>query len=297
VYLAALESGRYTLASTIEDRPVELALPNGDTWTPGNFNAESEGRVTLLRALAESLNLATVNLGLDVGVERVADLLERLGVDAPVRPLPSLLLGALELAPVEVAEMYGTLANGGFHTPLRAVRSVVDNEGKPLERYPIEVAQAVAPAAVRQLQDGLLAVMERGTGRRAAEWLPDGLAIAGKTGTSDGFRDAWFAGFSAEHVAVVWVGRDDNGPTGLSGSTGALPIFASLVAEIGTRTLVPAPAPGLVERHVIYDTGAEVGERCAGAVSLLLPRETELERGRCGFGLAGTLEWLRDRID
>src|SRR5690606_12834449 len=192
-------------------------------------------------------------------------------------------------------EVYGTLANGGFHTPLRAVRSVVDNEGKPLERYPIEVAQAVEPAAVRQLLDGLLAVMERGTGRRAAGGLPAELAIAGKPGTSDGFRDAWFAGFSAEHVAVVWVGRDDNGPTGLSGATGALPVFAALIADIGTRPLVPAPAPGLVERHVAYDTGAEVGERCAGAVRLMLPREAALERGRgCGTGLAGAFEWLRN---
>jgi penicillin-binding protein 1B len=295
VYLAALESGQYTLASTIEDRPVELTLPNGNTWSPKNFEGDPHGTVTLLRALAESLNLATVNLGLAVGVERVADVLERLGVDGPVRPLPSLLLGSLELSPLDVAEMYGTLANGGFHTPLRAVRSVVDSEGKPLERYPLEIRQAVDAAAVRQLQDGLVAVMERGTGRRGMERLPADLAMAGKTGTSDGFRDAWFAGFTGKHVVVVWTGRDDNGPTGLSGSSGALPVFASILGEIGTRPLAPAPAPGLAARRVEYATGAEVGRGCAGAVELMLPREADLPRGRCGAG--GALDWLRDVIE
>ncbi|HEX7061792.1 MAG TPA: penicillin-binding protein 1B [Woeseiaceae bacterium] len=297
VYLAALESGRYTLASTVDDRPVELPLPNGNTWTPANFEKRTNGSVTLVRALAESLNLATVNLGLDVGVERVAALLERLGADPPVRPLPSLLLGAVGLAPVDVAEVYGTLANGGFHTPLRAVRSVLDAQGTPLDRYGLEVAQVVDPAAVQQLEAGLVAVMRRGTGRGAAAWLPGDLAVAGKTGTSDELRDAWFAGYSGEHVMVVWVGRDDNAPTGLTGASGALPIWARILAAIGTRPLAPATAPELAARWVDYATGAEVSERCEAAVRLMLPRDARLTRGgRCGLDLGGTLEWLRDTV-
>ena len=297
VYLAALESGRYTLASTVEDRPVELTLPNGNTWTPKNFEGGAHGSVTLLRALAESLNLATVNLGLDVGIDRVAELLARLGAPRTPRPLPSLLLGSVELAPVEVAEVYGTLANGGFRTPLRAVRSVVDVDGLALERYGIEVEQVAEATDVRQLQDGLVAVMERGTGRSALGQLPAGLTVAGKTGTSDGFRDSWFAGFSGEHVTVVWVGRDDNGSTGLTGASGALPIFAATLGAVGSRPLADAPAPALAERWIDYGSGAEVGPRCADAVSLLLPRDASLPRGRCGFGISGAFEWLRDAVN
>lgn len=296
VYLAALESG-YTLAGTVEDRPVEVRLANGDTWTPGNFENETHGTVTLVRALAESMNLATVNLGLGVGVENVAALLERLGVEEPVRPWPSLLLGSLELAPIEVARVYGTLASGGFRTPLRAVRSVVDTAGEPLDRYPIEVAQVADPAAAAQLTNGLVQVMERGTGRGAAPLLGD-LTVAGKTGTSDGFRDSWFAGYTGEHVMVVWVGRDDNAPTGLTGSAGALPIWASILARLDSRPLAPPPAAGLEPRWVQYATGVEVSEQCEDAVRLMLPPDTALERGpRCGFDLGGAVDWLKDVIN
>src|SRR5690606_7514050 len=126
VHLAAFDTGRYTLATQLDDVPVALELDNGQTWSPRNFEDEANGQVTALRALAESLNLATVHLGLDIGIERVARTLERLGVE-PRRPLyPSLLLGAIELTPYEVAEMYNTIANGGFRAPLKAVRTVVD---------------------------------------------------------------------------------------------------------------------------------------------------------------------------
>src|SRR5690606_4118803 len=129
VHLAAFDTGRYTLATQLEDEPVALELDNGQTWAPTNFDDEVNGQVTAVRALAESLNLATVHLGLEIGVDRVARTLERLGVEPPRRLYPSLLLGAIELTPYDVAEMYNTIANGGFRTPLKAVRTVVDGEG------------------------------------------------------------------------------------------------------------------------------------------------------------------------
>jgi penicillin-binding protein 1B len=300
VYLAALESG-HTLADTVEDRAVEVRLPNGDIWKPENFEPESHGTVTLLEALAESLNRATVNLGLHIGIDNVAGLLARLGVEKAIAPYPSLLLGSLELAPIEVAGMYGTLANGGFRTPLRAVRSVVDATGAALDRYPIEVAQAVDPAAVYQVNEGLVQVMERGTGRGAAARLPPGLTVAGKTGTSDDFRDSWFAGFTDEHVMVVWVGYDDDRPTGLTGAAGALPIWTAILREIGSRPLA-SPVPAALEpRWIQYETGVEVSPRCDGAARLMLPRGVTLEKGpRCGFDLGrlgkDTVKWLKDVI-
>jgi len=300
VYLAALQSGRYTMASRILDEPISVTLDNGDVWEPRNFNDESLGDVTLLRALAESLNRATVRLGLDVGIGAVAALASRLGGGEPLTPYPSLLLGAVDLTPLQVAGIYSTLANGGFHTPLRAVQSVVDADGVPLERYPIEVVQVADSASVFQLNQALIQVMQRGTGRSAR--LPGGLIVAGKTGTSDEFRDSWFAGFSGDRIAVVWVGHDDNRPMGLSGATGALRIWAPLIADTAAVSY-SAPLPeGLEPRWVNYYTGKEVRRSCPDAVVLALPRGMELSRDPgCGPGLRDigkrTLEWLNDVLN
>ncbi len=301
VYLAALETGRYTLASTVDDAPLEVELANGGTWAPTNFHEQSHGRVSLLRALAESMNLATVHLGLDVGVERVAAMLGRLGFDRKVAPYPSLLLGAIDMTPLEVAQVYGTLAGGGFRTPLRAVRAVVDAAGEPLQRYPLEVVQTVDGAQVYQLNQALVEVMRRGTGKSVRDMLSGGSA-AGKTGTSDGLRDSWFAGFTGEHVMVVWVGYDDNRPTGLTGATGALPIWAAIVQDIGSAPLAPVTPAGFKPRFIQYETGVEVARYCADAVELLLPPGTVLGSGpRCGFDLRrlreGTVQWLKEVID
>lgn len=301
VYLAALETGRYTLASTIDDAPLDVELANGDTWTPANFHEESHGRVTLLRALAESMNLATVRLGMEIGVERAAAMLARLGFEERVAAYPSLLLGALGMTPLEVAQVYGTLAGAGFRTPLRAVRSVVDDAGQPLQRYPLEVAQTVEVADVYQLNQALAEVMRRGTGKSARQAL-SGLAAAGKTGTSDGLRDSWFAGFTGGHVAVVWVGYDDNRPAGLTGATGALPIWAAIIRDMGSPPLAPVAPAGLEPRWIQYETGVEVSRFCADAVQLMLPPVATLERGpRCGFDLRrlgkGTVEWFREVIE
>lgn len=302
VYLAALESGRFTLASTVDDTEISLEQDNGKIWTPANFNNESHGTVSLLRALAESLNMATVRLGLEVGIDRIAGTLRRLGFGGEVDPYPSLLLGAVEMAPIEVAQIYGTLANGGFRTPLRAVRSVIDASGKPLQRYPIEVVQVADPGTVYQLNEALVEVMRRGTGRSAGDLLPSDAVVAGKTGTSDGFRDSWFAGFTGEHVMVVWAGYDDNRPTGLTGASGALRIWAAILNDIGSASYAPMAPPALEKHWIQYETGLEVARYCGDAVELTLPPATSLKRGpRCGIDLRRvgerTVDWFKDVVD
>lgn len=299
VYLAALQSGRWTLASTILDEPLTVELENGREWSPENFDNEVHGEVSLLRALAESFNLATVRLGLDIGLAQVADTLVALGFGGTVFPYPSVLLGAIEMTPIEVAEIYGTLANGGFRTPGRAVRSVVDASGEPLMRYPIEVEQAFDPALVHQLNQGLVEVLRRGTGRTSD--LPRDLVVAGKTGTSDGFRDNWFAGFSGQHVAVVWIGYDDNRPTGFTGSTAALPVWAEILRDLRTGSWMAAEPHSAETRWIQYETGLEVSSRCADAVALALPRGTKLRRGpRCGIDIRRlterTVDWLNEIV-
>lgn len=301
VYLAALESGRHTLASLIDDEPVSVPLANGQTWTPSNFTEETHGTVTAVRALAESFNLATVDLGLDVGLPAVADTLQRLGLERPLPLYPSLLLGAVDLTPLEVTQIYNSLANGGFRMPLRAVRAVVDAEGDTVMRYALEIAEAADPNAVFALNQALIQVMERGTGRSARRLLPAELVTAGKTGTSDGLRDSWFAGFSNDYLIVTWVGNDENRPVDLTGGTGASGIWARTMREIGGRAYA-APAPGRAATAWIdYDTGLVTEPTCAAAVLMTATSELPPKAAACGSDRvrigSRIRSWLRKALD
>ena len=298
VYLAALQSGDYTLASTLNDEPIEVLLENGDTWAPQNFSEKSHGKVSLIRALAASYNQATVQLGLAVGVESVATLLQDLGLNHKPAAYPSLLLGAIELSPFDVAQLYNSLANGGFRIPLRAVRSVVDTKGQPLVRYALELEPAASTDAVQQLNQALVQAVERGTGRPAKNTLPENMVVAGKTGTSDEFRDSWFAGFGNNHLAVVWVGRDDNKPIGLTGSAGALTIWAPIIANIDHgASYHPSLSSTLKPVWIDYHSGLATRKGCGDSVFVPVPTDVRLNRlPGCGSGLeelgSRVLEWL-----
>jgi len=296
VYLTALESGRYSLASVIDDAPIVVELDKRRTWTPSNFDDQAHGLVPLVRALAESYNMATVRLGLDVGLEPIADTLQRLGLEKKPTLYPSMLLGALALTPIEVAQIYNTLANGGFRVPLRAVRSVVAEDGEVLQRYEIEMTQAADAGAVYALNQALVQVMERGTGRNVRAQLPADIVVAGKTGTSDDLRDSWFAGFTNTHLIVTWVGADDNRPTGLTGASGAAKIWALVLAAVEANSY-NAPAPeGVDETWIDYLTGAPMAARCPDAIAVPVPATDYYPRvfgcnGETGFG-ARIRSWL-----
>jgi penicillin-binding protein 1B len=194
-----------------------------------------------------------------------------------------LLLGALELSPLEVTQAYSTLANGGFRAPLRTVRTVVDAEGRTLERYALAIEQVANTADVHTLNQALVQVMERGTGRTARQRLDTTLITAGKTGTSDGFRDSWFAGFSNDHLIVTWVGNDDNLATGLTGATGAARVWSGIMAELETHSYA-APLPTDLEPTWIdYVTGLATDASCPDAVALsLLSADIPPKASSCG---------------
>ncbi len=277
VYLTALETGRYTAATLIEDAPIELKLSDGSIWAPQNFERQVYGKVPLARALAESMNLATVRLGLDLGLPKVAATLERLGLESPPVLNPSFLLGTVEMSPLEVVQVYTTLADGGFRTRLRAVRAVLDEHGRPLKTFKVQVEAAAPPAAVYQLDRMLMLVPTHGTARGAAARLPPGLVIAGKTGTSSDTRDSWFAGFTGNYLAVVWIGYDDNRETGLTGAQGALPVWADTMASLKPVSFDPI-APELVEdRWIGFDDGLETTPACStDAVVIGVPKDAQL---------------------
>lgn len=267
VYLTALEyPDRYTIVTPVSDSAISVKAEQGNLWTPHNYDRKEHGVVPLHKALAQSYNLATVRIGMDIGVARTAKTLKELGVNREVELFPSLLLGAAELTPFEVTQMYQTLADDGFITPLRAIRAVINAEGKSLQSFPFTVHQSVDPAATYITNTILQEVMRKGTGKSAYNVLPHDLELAGKTGTTNEARDSWFAGFSGDYLSVIWVGRDDNKPAGLSGATGALPIWTALMKNIAKES-VSLIAPDNI-RKVWIDpyTGLLANENCPGSV-------------------------------
>ncbi|MEW8046429.1 MAG: penicillin-binding transpeptidase domain-containing protein, partial [Candidatus Thiodiazotropha sp.] len=189
------------------------------------------------------------------------DNLYRLGIRRPLHSYPSLLLGAVSLSPLEMTQMYQTLANGGYGATLKSIRDVTDAQGTPLSRYPLTVESRVDSRAVYLLRHALNEVTRSGTGK-ALQWLlPGEVDVAGKTGTTDNLRDSWFAGFDRKHTAVVWVGRDDNQPTGLTGSSGAMRIWAGLMNGIGVSSLQQDLPAGVEMLAIDPETGL-LGEGC-----------------------------------
>ncbi|NNM01547.1 MAG: penicillin-binding protein 1B [Gammaproteobacteria bacterium] len=233
VYLSALESGRYRADSLLSDAAVEMKMPDGSLWRPSNYDGRQLGTVRLDRALATSNNLATVRLGMDVGIERIARRFEALSGVRQARVYPSLLLGATAMSPLEAAGLYQALANLGLRQRLRAIIGVTDHEGRLLSRQAMKLQAVAEPGRIAELEQLMHGVMEHGTGRSAAGALRAALPLAGKTGTTDENRDSWFAGYGRRRVGVVWLGNDDNRPTRLTGASGALPVWTEIMRDIG----------------------------------------------------------------
>ena len=262
VYLTALEQpDRYTLTTLINDSPLTYTSGN-QHWSPGNYDRRFHGRVTLRDALARSYNIPAVRVGLDVEVINVVDMLKRLGLEQDLKPYPSLLLGAMNVSPFEIAQVYESIANEGLRTPLRAIREVTDTSGRPLQYYPMTAVKAVEPGPVYVLTNAMQQVVKSGTAAAMKSKLSPDLNIAGKTGTTDDYRDSWFAGFSGNRLAVVWLGRDDNKPTGLTGGSGALRVWMDLMAGLNLDPL-ETTAPTDVEKiWVDPHSGLRLSQGC-----------------------------------
>ncbi len=283
VYLTALSSGDYTLASLLPDRPLTVELPNGDNWSPQNFDKKSHGDVPLFVALAKSYNQATASLGLELGVDEVLDTLRRLGVERELPEVPSILLGSRGLSVLEVAQYYQTIASGGFYTPLQAIRAVTSATGERLSRYEIAVDQRVDAQALFLLQSAMQQVAAWGTGRGLRPYLGEDFAVAVKTGTSDSQRDSWFAGFSGDLLGVAWLGKDDNSRTPLTGSSGALLVWGEIFKRYSRQPLAREAGEGIVYTWIDEHSGARSAESCEDAHLLPFVQGTEpMEATPCG---------------
>lgn len=243
IYLTALEQPeKYNLATTLHDTQLSLKGSKGSVWSPRNFDRKFRGDVPLYLALAKSLNVPTVRLGMELGIPEVSATLERLGVDKnEIRPVPSMFLGSFSLTPFEVAQMYQTVTNSGKRAKLSALRSVIDMDGNVLYQSLPRSSQAVDQQAAWLTTYAMKQGVAQGTGRFLQSqfaWA----ALAGKTGTSNDSRDSWFVGVDGREVTTVWLGRDDNKSTKLTGSSGALRVYAEYLKQrIPERLELPWP--------------------------------------------------------
>ena len=293
IYLTALERPeRYNLATPLDDSSLNYQQ-SGQVWSPDNYDHQFHGQVMLYQGLAHSYNVASARLGLELSVNSVVSTLRRLGLEQPLNPYPSLFLGATDMSPLQVARFFLNFASGGFQVPLRSIRDVLDANGQPLQRYDLSVERVIDPAPAFLINRGLQLVVTEGTGRALNQRFSAELGLAGKTGTTNDLRDSWFAGYDGEKLGVIWVGRDDNQPMGLSGATGAMQIWSDLYAEAGVvpqQMLKPdTVAWHGVDRHSygLADSGCDDTVQLPFVESATLPA-----RAPCASG--SPTDWLPD---
>ncbi len=268
VFLSAFEvaqrDGRTDLtpATVLSDEPMTY-LVNGQEWAPGNYDGEHDGLITARRALARSRNLATIQMAELTGYHNIAALWRSVKPGFTAHAYPSIALGVFEATPLEMAEAYTIFPNLGEVRPLRAVSRIEIDEGvaplPELER-PRQVAQ---PGPTFLVTNMMRSVLNEGTGASARA---EGFALdaAGKSGTTNDLRDAWFVGFTPELLTVVWVGLDDNSPVGLSGSQAALPIWTAFMkrALAGHRNQAFQVPEDVTFADIDKETGGLVGPFC-----------------------------------
>ncbi len=290
--VALAQPQRYSLATILDDSPVDMPQRDGTRWRPRNDDGKVHGKVLLIDALVHSWNLATVSLGLRIGVDRVRGFLQSFRLGREINPNPSMLLGAIDLSPWDVTRLYQYLAADGHALPPRALRGVLDAQGRPLARYAVKPGGGDYTSAARLVTLAMQRVAVDGTARAVVGAGLGYLHAAGKTGTSDAQRDSWFAGFSGDTLAIAWLGRDDNAPTGLFGATGALRVWIELMRHLPTRPLEVSMA-GLELAWIDPQSGRRTDPACFDARELAFaagyaPREVEhctLDRLRQLFGV------------
>ncbi|HUK12118.1 MAG TPA: transglycosylase domain-containing protein [Thermoanaerobaculaceae bacterium] len=263
VYATAFALGRAAPSTILADEPLSVRS-GGNLWEPRDDDGEFLGPVPARAALEESRNVPAARLGIDTGLDAVVGMGRAMGITAPLDPVPALSLGAFGLSPCELATVYATLAAGGVRPAVHGLEAALDANGAPVALAPLPERRRAMPEAVAfLLTDVLRGVLDRGTGR-SARALGVGDALAGKTGTSNEGRDAWFAGYSPDRTTVVWVGRDDDGPTGLTGAQAALPIWARITIAVRPPGGYPpfAEPEGLVRAVIDPASGELATTRC-----------------------------------
>ena len=244
VYLTALANG-FTLATPVHDVAFTLDAAGAEEWRPANYDKKEHGLVPVYEALVYSYNLATIRIGMDIGVEKVVQNIKRMGINRDFQPYPSFLLGTAAMSPLEVAQIYQVFATGGFYQPQRVIGSVLTVDNEVVQRFGLTVEQRFTPETVFLVNTALQRVVSHGTASSLSGYLPEAVQAAGKTGTTDDLRDSWFAGFTGDRLAVVWIGHDDNKPTVLTGASGAMVVWGRIMQSLHPQPLELAEPAGI----------------------------------------------------
>jgi len=280
IFLEALaQRGRFTLGTLLDDSPISLRNNNQD-WQPQNFDKKFRGPVSLMRALADSLNLPTVRLGLQLGMPKVQEAMHRLGLERRVNLYPSALLGAVDLSPYEVTQLYQTIANNGVHQTLATVQAVTDQHGSVVYQRSSPKTLRYPAEDVYLLHYAMIESTLTGTAQSLARTWPQP-TFAGKTGTSSDYRDSWFAGFDQDTLVTVWLGRDDNKSTGLTGGTGALRVFADYFRQKGKHNLIRYMPENVEWQRFSTNSGMPVPEYCPNSWLLPAHKASVLQLSQC----------------
>ncbi|HCT1398148.1 TPA: bifunctional glycosyl transferase/transpeptidase [Morganella morganii] len=281
-YLTALGiPDTYRLNTWLDDQPLTINVPGGGgTWSPRNDSKTFSGRVMLVDALARSINVPTVNLGMAVGLDAVADTFVRLGAPAKnIQKVPAMLLGAVNLTPLQVSQLFQTIGSGGNRATLSALRSVIAEDGTVIYQSFPQAQRAVAPQAAYMTLYGMQQVVERGTAARRLGSKFGKYHLAGKTGTTNLMRDSWFVGIDGKEVTVSWMGLDDNSPSGLYGGSGALVLYGRYLDNQPPLALNLTPPEDIAEMSV----NADGNFVCNGVgVTRALPVWTTDAQALCG---------------
>ena len=272
IYLAALERfEQFNFASLLADEPITLRSDAGDNaqgkkWQPKNYDGKYRHQVPLIDGLVKSLNIPTVNLGMSLGLENVANAIHLLGFEEDIITRPSMLLGSINMSPLQINQMYIAFANHGKLAPVHAINNVVSSYGETLWQVESTSTKVISTDASYLMDYALMQVAKTGTAK-SLSWRLKNKKVAGKTGTSNDLRDSWFVGFDEKNLVTTWLGKDNNKSTGLTGSSGALLLFTEFIKKQGVVNKV-SNQPDTVAMMLFEEkTGNAVTSDCANTVT------------------------------
>ena len=266
VFLAALERHeQYNFATVLADKAITLTSDGGKKWQPKNYNGQYQGQVPLIDALVHSLNVPTVNLGMSLGLDNIASAMHLLGYQHDIITRPSMLLGAVDMSPLEISQLYLPIAAQGNYQQQHAITRIVSGQGDVLFSSGNNIEQRLSINGAYLLDYALTQVTKTGTAR-SLTWRLGQKQLAGKTGTSNDLRDSWFIGYDQRHLVTTWVGRDDNKPTKLTGSSGALVLFADYINHQGVVDKYSAMPEGVASVLFEKKSGNAVTKLCENTI-------------------------------
>lgn len=277
IYLAALERyEQFNFATLLADEPitltngVEMTSDNGvkkaTSWKPQNYDGKYRHQVPLIDGLVNSLNIPTVNLGMALGLKNVANAMHLLGFDEDIVMRPSMLLGAINMSPMQINQMFLPLANQGYAEQAHTINTVTSSKGETLWQFQVENAQVISTNAAYLMDYALIQVTKTGTAK-SLTWRLKNHQLAGKTGTSNDLRDSWFIGYDNNNLVTTWLGKDDNKPTGLTGSSGALVLFADFMNKVGVVNKITKQPEAVAMTVFETATGHAVTTQCDNTIN------------------------------